>query len=248
MARNRFRIFTLAAALVVAAGLSSAATIIGSIEDTPGSSGYEKNGDFNDMVFELTGSGTISNPGGMWGPLMTSVVNENGTVFWDNKSSDGPDKNIGFLLLNDPSFSNLDYLATPSGGSVNDVTFSSTGTVTFTFLGGITSVTQDTVGWYSLSNPGVLHQLAVETEPGGTTVTFNPDGAFGLYATNGSLGQVYNSIAADNIGESGTQQHFAFFLEPAPPSVPEPSSAALAAIGMTLLGLGTMVRRKRQAR
>ncbi len=243
MVCNRLRIYTLAAALLAGASLSRATVIVGAMEDTPGSSGYEKNGDFNDMMFELSGNITVSAPGGVFNNLTPSVVNQNGTVFWDNDSLDGPDMNVGFLLDDNSAFPNLEYLALPNGGSVNSVTFDATGPVTFTFLEGIAADT-DTVGWYSLSSPGTLHQLAVRTEPDGTTVTFDPDGAFAIYGTNG-LGQVYNSIAADNIGESGTQQHFAFFEEAQPPSVPEPSSGALASIGTVLLGLGVVSRRRR---
>lgn len=246
MTRNRFHIYAMAAVFAAGGGLSRAATIVGGVEDTIGSSGYEKNGDFNDILFELTGNISIAAPGGVFNNLTSGAVNESGTVFWDNKSLDGTQKNIGYLLLNDAAFPNLQYLAAPGGGSVNSVTLDATGAVTLTFLGGITGDTQDTVGWYSLASPSVLHPLAGVTEPAGSTATFDPNGSFGLYASTGSWGQVYNSVASSNIGDSGTQQHLAFFEEPGwppLPQVPEPSSAALAGIGAALLGVGLATRR-----
>jgi hypothetical protein len=249
MVRNRFHIYILAVALVAGAGLGRAATIIGALEDTPGNTGYEKNGDFNDMMFEVTGNITIQAPGGVFNNLTSGVVNENGTVFWDNRSLDGPDMNAGFMLLGDNAFHNLQYLALADGSSVNDVTFDATGPVTFSYLGGIAADKQDTVGWYSAADPAVLNQLAAVTEPEGVTATFDPNGEFALYASTGSWGQVYNSVASGNIGDSGSQQHFAFFEEPGcqpPPQVPEPSTAALGGIGMTLMGAGLVARRRKQ--
>lgn len=245
MVRNTFRAYILAAMLGAGAGLSPAATIVGGLEDTPGSSGYERNGDFNDMMFELTGNITIDAPGGVFNNLNASVVNQNGTVFWDNPSLDGPDMNIGYMLSGDSQFQNLQYLALPGGGSPDSVTFDATGPVTLTYLGGI-AADKDALGWYNPADPGVLNQLAAVTEPAGETVTFDPDGEFALYASNGN-GQIYSSIAASNIGDSGTQQHFAFFEEPqCPPQVPEPSSGSLAGIGVALLGLGMLPRGNRR--
>jgi hypothetical protein len=245
LVRKQFQIHTFIAVLLAAAPAGMAATIVGGLEDWPGSSGLEKNGDFNDLIFEITGNVSIDAPGGIFSNLSPAVVNQTGTVFWDNPSGDGPDMNIGYLLLNDPAFPNLQYLAMPGGGSVNDVTFDATGTVTVTLtvLGGITANPGNTLGWYDLDDPGVLHQLAaVPPNSTGETVSFTPGGAFALYSTNG-LGQVYSSVSANNVGESPNQQHFAFF-EPQSSNVPEPSTGVLSGIGAALLGLGMIPRRK----
>lgn len=238
MVSSKFSIYTLTVLLTNGAGSASATTILGGFEDIPGSSGYERNGDFNDVMFEMTGNFTMQNPGGVFNNLTSGVVNQNGTVFWDNPSADGPDLNIGYMFLNDPSFPGLEYLATPSGASVNDVTFYATGPVTLTYLGGITAwLTTDNLGWYSLAKPTTLDPLYAYPDQAGYSVTFDPNGAFALYAMNGQ-GQTYSSVAANNVNESGTQQHFAFFEEPGCVHVPEPSTASLAGIGMALLGLG----------
>ena len=244
MVRKQFQIHTVIAVLLAVAPAGTAAVIVGGLEDGQGSPGMEKNGDFNDVIFEIAGNVSIDAPGGMFSNLSPAVVNQTGTVFWDNMSGDGPDMNIGYMLLNDGALPNLQYLAMPGGGSVNDVTFDATGAVTLTVLGGITSNLGNTLGWYDLADPGVKHQLAaVPPDSSGETVSFTPDGAFALYSSDGN-GQVYSSVSASNVDESAYQQHFAFFEPQSISSVPEPSTAALAGIGVALMGLGSLRRRK----
>ena len=247
MVRKNFHLYFLLLALAGANSGRASTILIGSVEDTPGSSGFERNGDYNDVMFALTGNFTINAPGGVFNNLTTSIVNEAGTVFWDNPSQDAADMNAGYMLLSDSSFHGLQYLAMPDGSSVNDVTFDAAGPVTLTVLNGIT-LDSDTLGWYNPTNPNSLHLLATSADSPGDTITFNPHGEFALYSTDG-MGQTYSSMAASNLGESAAQQHFAFFEEPGcgppPPSVPEPSPAAMLGIGVALLGVGLVSRRKR---
>jgi len=254
MVRNRFQIRMVVGLLLAAAPLGLAGpVIIGALEDGQGSSGIEKNGDFNDMIFELSGGNVaMLAPGAVFSNLTSASVDETGTVFWDNPSGDGPDLGIGYCLLDEAKcslagapLSNIQYLATPSGGSADNVTFDATGTVTLQLLGGITG-NVNTLGWYDLDDPTVLHQLLVvptyAAGVSGETVTFTPDGAFALYSSDG-WGQVYSSVSGSNVDESADQQHFAFFIDP-PATVPEPSTAALIGLGVGFLGLGSL-RRKR---
>ncbi len=244
MVRKRIHIQMLVAVLLASAPVGMAATIAGGLEDMWGSSGFEKNGDFNDMIFEITGNVSIDSPGGVFNNMTSGVVNQNGTVFWDNKSGDGPNMNIGYMLSGDASLPNLQYLAMPGGGSPNDVTFDATGAVTLTILGGITANPESTLGWYELADPGVRHQLAaVPPDSPGYTANFTPSGAFALYSTDG-WGQVYSSVSASNVNESADQQHFAFF-KPQCSTVPEPSTWMLMGLGVALLGVGALRRRKR---
>lgn len=247
---KRFQLLALIGALIAMAPGSVAGPIVGAVEDAPGSGGFESNGDFNDIIFQLTGAVSVNAPGAVWSSLTPGVVNENGTVFWDNKSEDGPDMNIGYCLLGQAVCSlagslggNYLYLATPSGGSPDDVSFDATGTVTLTVLGGVTGTPGNTLGWYNLDDPGVLYSLfAVPAGSEGETASFTPDGAFALYSTNGG-GQIYTSISSSNVDESPTQQHFAFFVDPPSSAVPEPSTAATLVGGLALLGVGTLLRR-----
>ncbi len=252
MVRNRFQVYMLAAVLLATASRGVASEIIGGLEDTPGSSTYEKNGDFNDMIFEMTGNVTIDAPGGVFNNLTAGVVNQTGTVFWDNDSGDGPDMNIGYCLdeakcsLAGAPVGALQYLATSSGGSVDNITFDATGTVTFELLAALSDDKKDMLGWYSLADPNVRNLLIPASDSAGETVSFTPDGAFALYSTDGD-GQLYSSISASNVNESPDQQHFAFFEPAGIAAVPEPSTAVLMGLGVALLGFGSL-RRKKQGK
>jgi PEP-CTERM motif len=235
------RSFVLVLSLLAASRPGAAATILGGLEDWAGSSGYERNGDFNDLVFQISGNISFNAPGGMFNNLMSSAVNETGTAFWDNPSGDGSDLNIGYRMLGQGG--NLQYLSTVFGGSVNHVTFSAEGALTITLLGGFTANTAgDTLGWYDPSNPSVSHLLFSGIVPG-ATMTFTPGSSFALYSDNG-WGSGFSSIAADNEGESSSQQHFAFFTAQGS-TVPEPSTALLAGLGLALLAIGSARLKKR---
>jgi hypothetical protein len=219
-----------------------AGTILGGLEDTPGTAGYESYGDFNDLMFSLTGNFTVNAPGGVFSSVTAGLVNEDGTPFWDHLSQDGTDMNIGYQLLSGPYATGLQYLANPDDSAVSSVTFTSYSDVTISFLGGIT-VNTDSLGWYSLSDPTTLHPLFTSDSSIDDSVIISPGGEFALYSTDG-WGQTYSSVAASNVGDSTTQQHFAFFDPPA--VVPEPAAFVLTGTGLGLLGL--VVRRRRKKR
>jgi hypothetical protein len=239
MLRQRLRwMALLAVGLSAGARPGAAATILSGIEDWAGSTGIERNGDFNDLIFQITGNVAFNAPGGIFNNLTPSVVNENGTVFWDNPSGDGLDQNIGFYML---GLGNLQYLAASGGGSVNTVTFQAQGPLTIRVLGGITANTAlNTLGWYDPSNPGTLHQL-FSGATAGATAMFDPSATFALYSSNG-WGATFSSVSAANVGESATQQHFAFFTPQA--VVPEPAYGWLAGLGVTLIALRSVHRRR----
>lgn len=241
MVRNRFSLYFL---ILVGLGMGAsgwAGTLLGGLEDTPGTTGYESNGDFNDLMFSLSGNFTVNAPGGVFNSITPGLVNEDGTPFWDHLSQDGTGMNVGYQLLSGPFAAGLQYLANPDSTAVSSVTFTATSDVTISYLGGIT-VNTDTFGWYSLSDPTTLHQLFTSGNSNGDSAIISPSGDFALYATDG-WGQTYSSVAASNVGDSTTQQHFAFFDPPA--IVPEPASFALTGAGLGLLGFSVRRAKKR---
>lgn len=209
--------------------------IVGGLEDHPGGTVYEGYGDYNDLMFELQGNITVVAPSADPQAFDGSVLNESGSIFWDNHSYDGTDTNFGYCVIGSPGCSlssqppgPLDYLATPGGGMPLTELFQADGLVTVTILGKKTSnASNNTLGWYDPSNPTVLHQIFAGADPTGTVFTFAFSGTFALYSSNG-VGQVYSSLASDNQGESTSFQHFALLAEP----IPEPSTMFLA--GCTL--------------
>ena len=220
--------------------------LIGAIEDLPGSSGYEKNGDFNDWVFSINGDASIIAAGGIWSDLAPGFPSETGKVFWDNPSLDGTHLNVGYCLLGGcgiPGIGNVQYLAGAGGAQLLNQTVVGQGTLTLTILGQMTMLASvSSLGW---CNPAdCLHTQHLLIGPGsgaGSTASFTPGGEFELYFSNWQ-GQFYGSRSADNLKESKRQQHFAFFSDP-PSAVPEPAGLALAGLGLMGLGLAGSIRR-----
>ena len=255
MVRKHFQILTLAAVLCVAAPNSTAGLIVGAVEDTQGSSGTEKNGDFNDIIFQLAGTVNIDAPGADFTNLTSAWVNQNGTVFWDNVSGDGPNMNIGYCLLGvatcGPSSlaGQYQYIAMPGGSAEDYVYFDAVNSVTLTVTGGITGNKGNVLGWYNLEDPNTLYPLfAVPSGTSGETASFTPNGPFALFSSDG-WGQVYTSVSPSNQKESPDQQHFAFFVDPpSSTSVPESSSATMLGMGLGMLGLGIFLRRSGDGR
>ena len=132
--------------------------LLGAFEDNIGPTADY---DYQDLVYTLSGPGlTLNTATGQWfnqssaGTLNTNSFNPGplGTPFWNNSSSDGAGGyNIGWCIWGGGACNNgvgrspgAQYLATSTGGSVNDVYFSATGSVTEQVVGDHALITDST--------------------------------------------------------------------------------------------------------
>jgi uncharacterized repeat protein (TIGR01451 family) len=197
----------------------SALINFGGIEDLPGTIQTEQAGDYNDVIFSFSSSTpvTVVSDNGVLNPLTANLVNNSGNLYWDNPSLDGAGKNIGYCVLGNGAcptvggpYSNVQYLAGPSGVQIQNALFNASGSVTMTLFAKITAFnTTDALGWYDPAHPSVLHPIFTGPAATGTSVTFTPSSVFGLYLDNGH-GGVFSSQNAANVGDTN-KQHFALF-------------------------------------
>ncbi len=234
-----------------------ASSIYGGFEDTT----VAGNGDFdyNDVVFSITGATLVQSGGQFFSDSASQLLSsaDSGTPFWNRASldADSAHDNVGYCIYGDGSDSGacnghpagLDttaqYLATSTGGSVTDVTFTpqdAAGTVLLTI-----TADNDVLYWYDTKTPTVLNLIG----PGTTAINLAPGDSFGLAANNGggSGGTTFYSVvdaAGNNGGDSASLSHFAFFENPTTAS-PEPATMSL--FGAGLIGIGIWSRKKRFA-
>ncbi len=131
--------------LILAAALAAptfaTTSFLGGVEDYPGMSPVEQNGDYNDLIFRLTGNVSVIAPDASFFALTSNIVNQSGGIFWDHPTIDGPEENLGFCALRDgncPIQSQLldqfAYLALTGGGAPLSVLFQADGAVTLDLL------------------------------------------------------------------------------------------------------------------
>jgi hypothetical protein len=219
--------------------------IVGGIEDHAGTTAIEGHGDYNDLVFDMAGNISVISPQAGFNALTLNLVNESGTIFWDQHSYDGVDYNFGYCAtgwgnctVQGPPPGPLDYLAGQGGVAPLSELFQASGAVTMSLLSENTSnVAGNTLGWYDPANPTVLHQILAGPDGPGASAVFTPSQIFALYSSNGK-GQFYSSVASDNQDESLTQQHFALLQTP---PIPEPGTGRLAGF-VLVIALYTKLR------
>lgn len=148
--------------------------------------------------------------GGSWADLTAGVVNEDGSPFWDNRSLDGSNQNVGFQLLN-LSLPGLQYWSL-GGGADNNVFFTGVG-------GGQTEALlieiagnkgQNALYAYDLANPGQVIQIFTGAEGAGTTKSVAiPFAQYGFKMV-GPGGTFYSGSGHGEVSSDGTS-NFAFF-------------------------------------
>lgn len=224
-----------------------ATTYFGGFEDSAGSS---SDYDFNDLVYSVSGSNlTLHTATGSWfNQSAAGVLNTNsfqsgtmGTPFWNNTSQDGSGGyNVGWCIWGGGACNGgvglspgAQYLATSTGGSVNDVYFSTNGSVTEQVTLAV-ALKQSALGWELTSGVGGVHLFSTGVEG---PLTFTPGGDFIL------VGQTFAGVTYDsNVAASDGFSHFAFFTPSVSNAAPEPSTIGL--LGLTLLGFGLTLRKR----
>ena len=220
-----------------------ASTYFGGYEDLSRNSDW----DYNDIVFSLSGSGlTLHTTDGAF--YTNPVLGTSGNPFWNHASLDGAHYNIGYCIYGggncnggaalDP---NASYLASSSSPahSANDVWFSVNGSVSADVILHIAS-RNDVLGWYDQhGHSGLINS-------GGQTgdFMFHPTGDFELFGT--SITGYHNGHPQFgdynySVTNCDDPSHFAFFATP----TPEPGS--MGAMGLGLLGVGLLFRRRKSA-
>jgi hypothetical protein len=189
--------------------------------------------DYNDLVFSITGTSlSLQTSTGSWfnktsaGVLNTASGGAGpvGTPFWNNASQDGAGGlNIGWCVWGGGACNggaglspSAQYLATSTGGAVNDVFFSTMGAVSEEVTLS-TAADINALGWELVSGVGGAHLFASGVQG---PVTFTPGGDFVLIGDVMQVARFSSDIAAPD-GVS----HFAFFTA----NAPEPSTVTLIA-------------------
>ena len=158
--------------------------------------------------------------GGGWQAFPTTL-NESGSPYWANRSFDGPNTNVGFLMTNTGAFagSTLGPGALPfwgmSNGTADTSLFFQRGTTNLphgsllaTFSG---SAAGNSFGWYDTKHPNFLHTLfSGPAGPGQLGKTFVPSQSYGFFVHLSSGATFYMQSGLNSVGDTA-HQHFAIF-------------------------------------
>jgi len=207
--------------------------------------------DYNDLIFSLTGTSTVTLEGdggsGLFPPVPTVTPTNTPPAFWNNPSYDSNPSNNLFnfgqcLYMNGNGCGGTAlqptaaYLAETAGQTSSNFYFAGGGTITLDLLANITNDTTDVTSlMYCVEGTTTCSPITFTAG----VATFTPGGNFDLVLNNN--GNFYDSnTAVAGVTDPGFD-HFAVAL-----GTPEPGT--LAVVGTFLVGLGVLRRRRNQER
>jgi hypothetical protein len=163
------------------------------------------------------GSSLSGSSGAGW--QLWSVANQDGTPYWDNASSDGAFKGVGYCLTGDgncgmapPNPGAIPYWGKEGGAFDPSFYWTSPGSSESAALrieiAGLSGSNE--FGWYDTSAPGILHPIFIGPDSAGAATNFLPSAAFGLYLK--ADGNVFRTQS--EAGSDAGNQHFAVFKQP----------------------------------
>jgi hypothetical protein len=166
----------------------------------------------------LTGSGSASLQS--W---LAADLNENGSPYWDNTSSDGDQRHVGYYLINALTAplagapGTLPFWGTSGGGA--DLSFYFQRTVSSSIVGlkleiaGQSNVNE--FGWYDITDPSTLYPLFLGPDAAPSSNTFSPNAQYGFYLKSLGEGTYYTQSSLNSDPSDRTHQHFVVFQESA---------------------------------
>jgi hypothetical protein len=156
-------------------------------------------------------------------------LNENGHPYWDQKSMDGIDRNIGYYLTDAPTAPLAEAPgALPFWGNAYNSHADNKGTADLNIffqrtalsstvnleleVAGLSNVNQ--FGWYNITQPSVLYPLFAGPDSAPATNVFSPSVQYGLYLKSVGGATFYTQSSLNQCSET-THQHFAVFQQSA---------------------------------
>ena len=156
-------------------------------------------------------------------------LNQNGHPYWDNTSTDGNKKNVGYFLVNAPTahltgapgpmpYWGYSYNSANDTGGTADLNVFFQRDEQFSTADLKLEVAGDAevneFGWYDINQPSVLHPLFGGPDSPPETVTFAPSADYGFYLKDGTSGTFFTQSSLNPKGDT-SHQHFAIFEQSA---------------------------------